>query len=138
MNIRRSSWLVIPVLSILFAVSLKADSETSPAPKSGIEVMKMVLCKDLKDHEPGDEVKDFKVGDVAVGWSQIRSGLGEVTITHRWRHNGDIISDIALPVKSSPYRTWSRKTLADPGSWTWQILNPQGEVLKEVSFTVSQ
>ena len=69
------------------------------APQSGIEVLKMVLCKDLKDHEPGDEVKDFKVGDVAIGWNQIRSGLGEVSVTHRWRHNGDIISDVKLPVK---------------------------------------
>jgi len=145
------SWLMIPLLSALLTVSAKADPDVSSAnpnvpvskdagaaPASGIEVLKMVLCKDLKDHEPGDAVKDFKVGDVAIGWSQIRSGLGEVEVTHRWRHNGDIISDVKLPIKSSPYRTWSRKTLADAGSWTWQILDTQGDVLKEVSFTVSQ
>src|SRR3954466_15699236 len=92
-------------LVLAFPFGLRAD-DTAPAanagqaapaeknagdemPNTGVEVMKMVLAKDVKDHDPVEEITTAKVGDVVVGWSQIRSGMGEVTITHRWLHEKD-------------------------------------------------
>jgi hypothetical protein len=109
------------------------------APKGGVEVIKMTLCRDLKDREPVEEITTAKAGDTVVGWSQIRSGLGDnVNVIHRWLLNGQKISDITLPLHGSPYRTWSRKTVGEAGQWTWQIVTSQGDVLKEVQFTVSK
>ena len=116
------------------ATDQKAATET---PSGSIEVLRMVLCKDVKDREPADEITSAKVGDVVVGFTQVRSGLGEVNITHRWLHESDNMGDIQLAVKSSPWRTWSRKTLGDAGNWKWQVLDPSGAVLKEVAFTVA-
>lgn len=118
-------------------ISADNVATTAPAPaadsvpKSGIEVLKLVLCKELQDREPMGEVTTAKVGDVVIGWSQIRTGLGDVSITHRWLLNGKPAADVTLPIKASPYRTWSRKTLYEAGSWTLQVLNAQGDVLKE-------
>ena len=78
-----------------------------------------------------------KVGDTVVGWTQIRSGMGEVTVTHRWLHEADNMGDVPLAVKSSPWRTWSRKTVSEAGNWKWQVLDSSGAVLKEVAFTVT-
>jgi hypothetical protein len=106
-------------------------------PQGGIEVVRMVLCRDVKDRDPDQEITTAKVGDTVVGWTQIRSGLGEVTVTHRWLHETENLGDVPLSVKSSPWRTWSRKTLSEPGNWKWQVLNSQGAVLKEVAFAVT-
>ncbi len=106
-------------------------------PQGGIEVVKLVVTNNVQDREPGPEIKTAKVGDTVVGWTQIRSGLGEVTITHRWLHENENLGDVPLVVKSSPWRTWSRKTVSKPGNWKFQVLNSQGDVLKEAAFTVT-
>jgi hypothetical protein len=142
-------------VAALFAMSLNAFADNSPAaapapashttpantpegvPQGGIEVMKFVLSSSVQDREPGPEITSAKVGDTVVAWSQIRSGLGEVTITHRWLHEAENAGDVALTVKSSPWRTWSRKTVDEPGNWKVQVLDPQGTVLKDISFTVA-
>ncbi len=132
------------VSAVVFCSPLLADTDAPPSPaadspsisKSSIEVVKAVLCAELKDHQPAAEVLEFKMGDVAIGWSQFRSAKSETSVTHRWMQNGQVALDVKLAIKSSPYRTWSRKTLAVPGPWTWEILDSQGEVLKSVPFTV--
>jgi hypothetical protein len=144
MNFIRTAALLL-VGSFCFALESPTAGSTfvTPAaeatPKTGVEVIKMTLCRDLKDREPVDEITSAKVGDTVVGWSQIRSGLGDnVSVIHRWMHEGEKVSDITLPLHGSPYRTWSRKTLAEEGKWSWQIVTAQGDVLKEVQFTVSK
>jgi hypothetical protein len=114
-----------------------ADSALEEVPHTGIEVMKMVLTQSLEGHEPGPALTSAKVGDSLIGWTQIRSGLGEVTVTHRWLHEKKNHGDVPLVVKTSPWRTWSRKTVAEPGQWTLQVLNTQGSILKELPFTVN-
>jgi hypothetical protein len=109
-----------------------ATAANESMPKSGIEIMKAVICRELKDRQPVEELATAKVGETVIGWTQVRSGFGEVTITHRWLHGKEKVSDVPLAIKGSPYRTWSRKTLTEAGEWTLQVLNPEGEVLQEV------
>src|SRR5690242_12755531 len=135
----------VSAVAALFLLSaawnVRADNPTTPAPafsaaapakeaeavpKSSIEVMRLVIAKNVQDREAQEEITAAKVDDVVVGWSQIRSGVGDVTVTHRWLHDKEKVADVPLTLKGSPYRTWSRKTLGEPGSWTLQVLNPQG------------
>jgi hypothetical protein len=103
----------------------------------GIKVVKTVLCQGVKDRDPQDETEAAKVGDVLVGWMQINAPE-DTTLTHRWIREGETISDVPLTIKKSPsYRAWSRKTIGTAGKWTWQILDADGNVLKEVTFTAS-
>jgi hypothetical protein len=121
------------------AIAPAQDAEPAK-PAAAVEnadtkVVKTVLCQAVKDRDPQDEVETAKVGDVLVGWTQI-SAAEDTTITHRWLREGETISDVSLNIKKSPsYRAWSRKTIGSAGNWTWQILDADGNVLKEVSFT---
>jgi hypothetical protein len=65
-------------------------------------------------------------------------------ITHRWRHRGRPVTDVALgtPVlggRPAGFRTYSRKTDFPPdpvGPWTVDVLTPAGQLIGRVRFTV--
>ena len=114
-----------------------AFAEEQKAASGGIEVLRMVLCQDVKDREPQQELNMAKVGNVVVGWTQIKSEGGETSVTHRWLLEGEPAGDVLLQVKGSPWRTWSRKTISEAGHWKWQVLGPNGDVVKELEFTAA-
>jgi len=132
-------FLAIGSLSLsVTAVAQEAQpAKPAAAQSTNTKVMKTVLCHDVKEREPQEEMTAAKVGDIVVGWMQIQSSE-DTTVTHRWMRDGETISDVTLNVKTSPsYRAWSRKTIGSPGSWKWQILDSNGTVLKEVAFTAA-
>ncbi len=122
--------MVAPVM----AQEAATPSESVPA--SSVEVLRLALTTKVDKQEPVDEITSAKVGEVVTAFSQIRSGLAETSITHRWALNGQTVSDVPLAVKGSPWRTWSRKTLHAAGAWTVQVLNANGDVLKEAKLDV--
>lgn len=141
---------IMTVAIILSGKKLRADEPpaapastapvAAPAEKAvgSVQILKMVLCQDVKDRGPVQELNVTKVGSMVVGWTQVETAE-DVTLTHRWIHEGETVSDIPLQVKGgAPYRTWSRKTISDAGNWKWQVLDPKGAVLKEVTFTAAE
>ena len=140
MKLRNTLMVLTAACFLSGAIALAQDAEPSkPAAavehSGDVKVVKTVLCQAVKDRDPQDAVDAAKVGDVLVGWTQI-SAAEDTTITHRWLRDGETISDVSLNIKKSPsYRAWSRKTIGSAGNWTWQILDADGNVLKEVSFT---
>jgi len=118
------------------AAQKTAPAATQPA-ASEIQILKMVVCKDVKDRDPQDELTTAKAGDIVVGWTQIKSAA-DATITHRWVLDGKTVKEFPLQIKaSSGYRSWSKKTVAHPGNWKFQVIDAGGNVLKEIAFTVS-
>ena len=67
-----------------------------PRLPDSIQIIKMVLCQDVKDREPVQELNMTKVGSTVVGWMQVQSP-DDVSLTHRWIHEGETVSDIPLP-----------------------------------------
>jgi Protein of unknown function (DUF2914) len=123
------------VCTALSAQEAKKAAPAGHAAGGGVQILKMVLCQDVKDREPQQELTTAKVGDVVVGWTKIQATEG-TKVTHRWTREGKTVSDIPLEIKGSG-RTWSKKTIRDPGNWKWQVLDSDGNVLKEISFTAS-
>jgi len=131
---------------LLFSLCLPAQDSKKPAAAKGaassasaggVEVLKIAICRDVKDRDPQDELTTAKVGDTVAGWSQIKSAA-DTTVTHRWILDGKTVKDIPLQIKgSNGYRAWSKKTVAHPGSWKFQVVDSEGNVLKEVAFTAS-
>jgi hypothetical protein len=132
--------IVLACLTIWTTSFAQEPASAKPPVESAagkLQVLKTVLCQEVKDREPQQEVSAAKVGDVVVGWMQVQS-QEDTTLTHRWIHDGQTISDVSLNIKTSEsFRAWSRKTIGSPGSWKWQVLDSSGKVLKEVSFTAA-
>ncbi len=128
---------------LLLSIALPAQQAEKPGPAKapasgqGVQVLKMVLCRDVKDREPQEELNTAKVGDMVVGWTQIKAPA-DTKVTHRWILDGKTVKEIPLEIKGGgPYRSWSKKTVVHPGNWKWQVIDSDGNVLKEVSFTAS-
>ncbi len=127
---------------LLVSTALPAQQAEKPAPAKAsasgrVQVLKMVLCRDVKDREPQEELNTAKVGDVVVGWTQVKAPA-DTKVTHRWILDGKTVKEIPLEIKGGgPYRSWSKKTVVHPGNWKWQVIDSDGNVLKEVSFTAS-
>jgi len=132
---------------LLVSIALPAQQAEKPAPAKAsasgqatghdIQVLKMVLCRDVKDREPQEELNTAKVGDMVVGWTQVKAPA-DIKVIHRWILDGKTVKEIPLEIKGGgPYRSWSKKTVVHPGNWKWQVIDSGGNVLKEVSFTAS-
>lgn len=136
-------------VGLLFSLGLLAQDSKKPAaakaatPESshpaagGVQVLKIVLCRDVKDRDPQDELTTAKVGDTVAGWMQVKSAA-DTTLTHRWILDGKTVKEIPLQIKgSSGYRAWSKKTVVHAGSWKFQVVDADGNVLKEIAFTAA-
>lgn len=115
-----------------------AATSTAPAASGeNVEVIKALITTAVTDREPAEEITTAKVGDVVVGWMQVKAD-SDVQITHRWLHGDEKVSDVPLTVKGgAPYRTWSRKTMSEAGGWKLQVLDPNDKVLKELTLNVT-
>ncbi len=102
-------------------------------------VKSLTLTTDIMNRDPVDTVSTFKVSD-GNAYAQIRvfnSGAPD-TVTFKWIHDGNVYFSFHSPIGNAfSWRTYtSVKTL--PGSWTVQILDSKGNILKEKSFEVTQ
>jgi len=69
-----------------------------------------------------------------VGWTRISGANGPTQITHVWKWNGQEVGKVSLNVTSSPFRTYSRKTVLGNGTYSLDVLDADGKVIasKEV------
>ncbi len=119
--------------------ALPADARKSPSYASTgtsetLQIVKISLCRDVQQREPMDPITSTRVGDSVVGWTQVQTGVEEITIMHRWLHEDQPMAEVPLNIHGSAYRTWSRKTISEPGHWKWQVVDSGGHVVKEVAF----
>lgn len=109
------------------------------APPTDMEI-EAVLCSGVEAHEPIDREKAFPadVGRVYL-WTKVTGVVDEeVMIHHVWLKEGEEMADVELPVKGSPWRTYSYKTIPPEwaGNWEVKITGAEGNVIKSLAFTV--
>jgi len=72
-----------------------------------------------------------------IGWTYIKGATEPTDITHVWVRNGNVSSTALLQIKSSSFRTWSRKKLlGQEGKWTFEVRDMDGQILASKSFEV--
>ena len=116
-------------------------SLTEPAPMEApaVEVSRMAICTNVVDREPVEEGEQFQV---SVGrlytFTQILGAKDFVEIGHIWYFNDVERARVTLPVRSASWRTYSSKIIQpfEIGDWRVDVVDPQGEVLKSMSFQV--
>ena len=104
-----------------------------------ITVTHSVICREIVDQAPGDVGDVFHVGTERLFcFSQIDGAIGEIEVTHNWYYQGNLKASVALPVRSSSWRTWSSKAIRPDwaGEWMVEILRQDGTPLESLTFSI--
>jgi len=110
-----------------------------PAQAPGLSVARDAVAAGVVDREPQDTAQVFAPTIHAVYYfTEVRGAEAPTTITHRWSYKDQVMAEVKLPVESSPWRTWSSKTILPEwtGAWKVEALTEAGQVLTSKTFTV--
>lgn len=103
----------------------------APAQAAAAEVK---AAKGVENKEPVEEGTSFAAGDKVWIWSRITGAAG-TTVKHVWKKNGQEIWAATLPVKSTRWTTYSRRTV-QAGQYVVEVQAEDGSVLGSVTFDV--
>ena len=132
--------LFVPALA-LFLVAGVALLKAQGTAEEGVTVSKMVFCTEIQDREPVGVAEAFPDTLKKVYcFTHIEGAAQELQISHRWYYQDSLMAEIALPVKSKSWRTWSSKNLVKSwrGNWRVDVVDPDGKVLRSASFTYGE
>jgi len=133
-------YLLSILVTFMLAVPsvMVADEGETPA----LSVVEIVVAAgfDRETRTPTDVAESFPAGtDRLWCYTRVTGAQQPLDIVHAWYHEGETRARVSLPVRSSDWRTWSRKDLLPgwTGQWVVKILDPDGLVLATPSFTIA-
>ena len=122
------------------------DQETEAEPEvvapSGLRVFRAYVCKGIEQSEPTEAGKSFiPTADGVLRlccFSEIGGTDRPDTVSHVWYWGEREMARVPLNVKGDRWRTWSTKRIIDEwrGDWRVDIVDPDGFVLKSLTFSV--
>lgn len=114
-----------------------AAAQTQPQPKSTGTVARAQFTSAIQDREPVDKVSNLLNDKNRVYFfSEIKDAPNQ-KITHRWEHDGKVVSETSFDVGGNRWRVFSNKTL-DPkqtGEWKVSVVDEAGSTLGASTFT---
>jgi cytoskeletal protein RodZ len=118
---------------------------SDPLPKptivdASLKVLKATVCRAVENLMPVGVDRFFPIsaGKIYV-WTQIEAKQIPSKIHHVYYFGGEKISDVSLDVRSTRWRTWSFKTIANRryrGEWRVDITTSDGSILRQLYFEV--
>lgn len=134
--------LVVGILTLSLPVGAEMEGSGAAAPsaseaaESAGQITKLVITTGVQNREPVDEVPAGGVAAEKVYcWVKAEFAQTPTTIKHVWYLGGEKQSEVTLNITSSPFRTWSNKTVI-PGQWKVEVVAESGTVLYSKDFTV--
>jgi len=146
-----STLAVLPAFSAEYAQPAAAQSGANPpaasqpaaAPVTQSQakptgtVTRAQFTSAVQDREPVDKVSSLPNDQNRVYFfSEIKDAANQ-KITHRWEHNGKVVSEVGFDVGGNRWRVFSNKTL-DPsqtGEWKVSVVDEAGSTLGASTFT---
>lgn len=114
-----------------------AAPAAQPQAKSTGTVARAQFTSAIQDREPVDKVSTLLNDKNRVYFfSEIKDAPNQ-KITHRWEHDGKVVSETSFDVGGSRWRVYSNKTL-DPqqtGEWKVSVVDETGSTLGASTFT---
>ncbi len=130
---------ILAAVVIFPALAFSQAEEQADVTPAGFEI-ETVLCTGIEERMPVGEADSFPADVEKVYlWTRVTGVTeGEIVIHHVWLREGEEMADVELPVKGSPWRVWSYKTIPAEwaGNWEVKIVGPDGDVMKSIPFTV--
>ena len=105
-----------------------------------LKVLKATTCRGVENRMPIGVDRSFPIsaGKIYV-WTEIEAKQVPLKIHHIYHFKGKKVSDVALDVRSTRWRTWSFKTIANHryrGEWRVDIVTSEGSILRQLYFEV--
>jgi len=105
-----------------------------------LRVLKAKTCSAVENMMPVGVDRFFPIsaGKVYV-WTEIEAKQVPSKIHHIYYFKGEKVSDVSLDVRSTRWRTWSFKTIANRryrGEWRVDIVTSKGNLLRQLFFEV--
>ena len=125
-------------LGLMAALALVAISAGALVAQP-ITIVESVICRQIVDRMPVDPGNYIPADTQQVFcFTRLEGAASETTITHNWYYGGSLKASVVLPVRSSPWRTWSSKTLLPEwtGEWMVEVLAEDGTALESLIFHV--
>ncbi|MCK4512188.1 DUF2914 domain-containing protein [bacterium] len=109
---------------------------------SGLTVIRAYICKGIEQSEPTEAGRSFLPEGDGVGrlccFSEIGGAAEPDSVFHVWYWGDRNMGQVPLEVKSSRWRTWSKKKVLDEwrGEWHVDIVDRDGFLLERLSFSI--
>lgn len=131
-----SATLAVAVLS----ASASATDYSNPSPIPNAEVKRAVFTTAVENREPTDEVITLENTVTSINFFTELRGLGGRTVTHRWEHEGKVITEVQFQVGGDRWRVYSKKSLIPSmlGKWTVVVVDQTGWPLHASIFEYVQ
>lgn len=115
------------------------DAATTPESASVAtpEVALARFTSAVEEREPVDTVTFLDSTHESIVFFTDLRGLEGETVTHRWEHDGQVMSEVPFEVRGPRWRVWSSKRLVPDwlGEWKVEVVKSDGEVIANESFT---
>ena len=129
--------------SLAGAPVLAQDGSTATAaPDASVQALsaEVEIGSGIENLQPTGVAETYPAEvEFLVGWSRVKGAEEPTRITHVWTLNGEEVATVTLDVKSSNFRTYSRKTIAgQTGTWTLTVRDAAGRELGTDKVEVGQ
>lgn len=119
------------------APATQAPSQNQTQAKSTGSLARAQFTSAVQDREPVDKISSLANDQSRVYFfSEIKDAANQ-KITHRWEHNGKVVSEVGFDIGGNRWRVFSNKTL-DPsqtGEWKVSVVDEAGSTLGASTFT---
>lgn len=104
-----------------------------------LEIAEGVITTHVADHRPVDRVQGWSAASGPLYCFTRIVGVEDPTaIFHVWYRGKQEMARVELRVRSSPWNTWSVKTLEAgwTGDWRVEVVDASGRLLRTIPFTL--
>ncbi len=117
-----------------------SDHEASNSPQERAYVRRAFFTSGIENREPTGESDFFyTTTNTVFFFTELRGMQGE-TVRYRWSHDDKMVTEVEFSVMAPRWRSASSKDLLPEwlGTWSVELLNSQGEILVNKSFTYKE
>jgi hypothetical protein len=99
-------------------------------------VPRAVLCTGIVNREPVAPLDSVVTAVDTVYFFTAIADLGGTTVTHRWKHDGEVLAEIPMHIGGPHWRVYSRKVLLPEwaGDWVVEVVDEDTRMLVRHPF----
>jgi hypothetical protein len=135
-----STLFIISVLSLANAVEEKAGIIKPSNPESRLNLVKAVMCEDMKGSVPQYPAIVFSISLGKVfSFTDFDPVLEKTFVNHNWYFREQKRASVKLNLNPPRWATFSTVQIreTDKGPWRVEITDPQGNILKTLRFSIT-